>query len=83
MLRKEEASSKGGIEQMELLDFALCLALLLRFRATGKEIRNFAKRARSKLVNQEHAYLADLVINATDRAAMIREFINNLTESKP
>ncbi len=68
---------EGGLEHMEILDLALCLALLWEKGADGKEIRNFARRARDKICD-EGKPLVQMIIDVPNRKQFVREFLNNL-----
>lgn len=57
------------MKELTILDFALGLALLYHFGADGKELRNFAKRVRSRV---------DCVIASKDRREYVRQFLRNL-----
>jgi len=64
------------MKELTILDFALGIALLYHWGAGGKEIRNFAKRVRSR-VELEYRPLVDLCIEAKDRRAFVRQFLRN------
>ena len=65
------------MKELSILDFALGLALLYHLGADGKELRNFAKRVRSR-VELQYRPLCDCVINSKDRREYVRQFLRNL-----
>lgn len=64
------------MNELTILDFALGIALLYHLGADGKEIRNFAKRVRSR-VEPEYRHLVDLCIASKDRREFVRQFLRN------
>lgn len=59
------------------LDFALGLALLYHAGADSKAIRNYAKRFK-KDAEEQCLPLVQLCLDATDRVAFVRGFLENL-----
>lgn len=64
------------MNELSILDFALGIALLYHWGADGKEIRNFAKRVRSR-VELPYRPLVDMCIQAKDRREFVRQFLKN------
>lgn len=64
------------MKELTIVDFALGIALLYHWGADGKEIRNFAKRVRSR-VDADYRPLVDMCINCKDRREFVRQFLRN------